>query len=87
VEVLKRLGCTAVEIDRSRCQVDAMFGFTWRSWGQKLEISVSPGDDGSIVVLRTWPRIAVTVADWGAGNKLLRRVADELDSTVATSPT
>jgi hypothetical protein len=54
-------------------------GMTWRSWGQWCAVFIDDEGGHYSVTCKSWPTLARTVYDFGAGRDALNRVEKALD--------
>ena len=56
--------------------IEAKQGVTWKSWGQRITVSVVPTADGSAVTINT--RAPYQLHDWGQGDEMLNDIRQAL---------
>jgi hypothetical protein len=81
IAAMKSMGGRDVIIDEENVRACAELGMSWRSYGQRLEVSVRPVDeDHSSIEARTWPSKDRQVVDGGAGRVALAKFVEKLKS-------
>jgi len=77
-QALRVIGASITKEDRSAGRIEAKRGMSFRSWGEKLVVGISGGDNAatiSITSSSSWP---LTLADWGQNNSNVDRFLDWL---------
>lgn len=54
-------------------------GMSFRSWGERLHVVLSPLDDGTLVRVTSRPLLGMTLFDYGKGEENVRHIIDCLD--------
>jgi hypothetical protein len=63
----------------------AVTGVTWRSWGERVSVELRPEDGLTTAVVRSDPRLIITVVDYGKSSSNVETVAAALRSAVSNS--
>lgn len=59
-------------------RVEAVTGTSWNSWGDHVSVELRPDGNATEVVVRSRPRVATTLVDFGRGRKNVDSVVEGL---------
>ncbi|MGH9369801.1 MAG: hypothetical protein ACRD3M_19285, partial [Thermoanaerobaculia bacterium] len=79
-EAVHALPKTSVAETNSNTQtIRATRGWTWRSWGDEIQIDVRGTESGaSIIRISSRPRLRTTLVDWGSNLRNVTTIRDLL---------
>jgi hypothetical protein len=78
-QAMEAMGSKVISVDPDAGPVLGRTKWTWRSFGQYLQVDVRASDVGSWALeIRSWPTVDYAVMDWGAGKIVVDQFADEL---------
>ncbi|MFI9507041.1 hypothetical protein [Nocardia sp. NPDC052566] len=79
VRVIEASGATVKQRDPVRGRIEARTGLTWKSFGEKLDVTVLPQDQGRCEVrIESRPRVPSTVVDYGKNLQNVQNIDQKL---------
>jgi uncharacterized protein (DUF1499 family) len=65
---------TVVQVDAASATLEARVGMTWASFGERIELSVTPAGGATEVSIRSRPVLRTTIADYGKNRENVERI-------------
>lgn len=84
-EVIDIIIGTTEQIPRARVMrsdqrgLDIQMGMSFRSWGERVQVEVTPQEVGTSVTVTSRPALRMTLFDYGKGQENVRRLMDALN--------